>query len=48
MLSGTLAYGDIVELLERHSQSIDRLAFLRLYFDFHRTYTVRLQTSIGM
>ena len=37
---GTLTYRDIVELLGQHAQHSERLAFLRLYFDFHELYKV--------
>ena len=38
---GTLSYRDIVELLGQHTQRSERLAFLRLYFDFHELYRVK-------
>ena len=35
-----MTYRDIVELLGQHAQHSERLAFLRLYFDFHELYKV--------
>ena len=39
-MPGTLAYRGIVEVLGQEADRNDRLAFLRLYYDFHELYKV--------